>query len=437
MNKGWIQQSNTYAGLNVSDLFVPFIFAFEGSNPVPVTDPGPVTTVWQTFPPSVQLLNFQLESAPLFTIPKQYAISERRGILTELSVSDTDFIFDAPTSIVLQPIFRDFTEDSEIVAYLSLYLPWTTFFENILPTDSSPIICVVTNPCRPGSSFTLKIDGPSVTFLAYEDLHDPSMEEWGMTSTFAGESNIYPDENPCPYVLDLYPTAAMKSNEETSLPIITTIGAVIVFAFTSFVFIVYDLLAQRQNKKVVTSVQKSSALVTELFPAEYRERLFGNENEEGDFMKKITAKTPLVGGKRWGGLLDDGTTEEGPEMYASAPVADLFPDCTILEADIAGFTAWSSTREPAMVFELLETLYAAFDDVAERRRVFKVETIGDSCTYISVWHALPDATGHVNSLFPSSLFPPQRCRCGRASNSQTRPCRCYDALCPRLPCENE
>lgn len=31
-----------------------------------------------------------------------------------------------------------------------------------------------------------------------------------------------------------------------------------------------------------------------------------------------------------------------------------------------------------MVFELLETLYAAFDDVAERRRVFKVETIGDA-----------------------------------------------------------
>ena len=39
---------------------------------------------------------------------------------------------------------------------------------------------------------------------------------------------------------------------------------------------------------------------------------------------------------------------------------------------------WSSTREPEHVFLLLETLYGAFDKVAIRRHVFKVETIGDS-----------------------------------------------------------
>jgi class 3 adenylate cyclase len=42
-------------------------------------------------------------------------------------------------------------------------------------------------------------------------------------------------------------------------------------------------------------------------------------------------------------------------------IADLFPDATISFADIVGFTAWSSTREPTQVFELLETVYRAFD----------------------------------------------------------------------------
>ena len=46
-------------------------------------------------------------------------------------------------------------------------------------------------------------------------------------------------------------------------------------------------------------------------------------------------------------------------------------------ADIRGFTAWSSTREPAQVFTLLETIYNAFDEIAKRRGVFKVETVGD------------------------------------------------------------
>lgn len=46
-------------------------------------------------------------------------------------------------------------------------------------------------------------------------------------------------------------------------------------------------------------------------------------------------------------------------------------------ADIVGFTAWSSMREPAQVFTLLETLYSAFDELANELGVFKVETIGD------------------------------------------------------------
>lgn len=64
------------------------------------------------------------------------------------------------------------------------------------------------------------------------------------------------------------------------------------------------------------------------------------------------------------------------------PIADFFPNCTVCFADIAGFTAWSSTREPAQVFILLQTVYQNFDWLAKRRRVFKVETIGDS--YLAV-----------------------------------------------------
>ena len=46
-------------------------------------------------------------------------------------------------------------------------------------------------------------------------------------------------------------------------------------------------------------------------------------------------------------------------------------------ADIAGFTNWSSKRDPPQVFQLLEALYGVFDKQAKKRSVFKVETIGD------------------------------------------------------------
>ena len=35
-------------------------------------------------------------------------------------------------------------------------------------------------------------------------------------------------------------------------------------------------------------------------------------------------------------------------------------------ADVMGFTAWSSSREPSQVFELLESTYGEFDKLAKR-----------------------------------------------------------------------
>jgi len=60
------------------------------------------------------------------------------------------------------------------------------------------------------------------------------------------------------------------------------------------------------------------------------------------------------------------------------PIADLFPHRTAMFVDIEVFTAWSSTREPAQVFILLQTVYQNFDTLATHCRVFKVKTIGDS-----------------------------------------------------------
>jgi len=80
-----------------------------------------------------------------------------------------------------------------------------------------------------------------------------------------------------------------------------------------------------------------------------------------------------------------GTGQEDEDN--NEPIADLFPYCTVMFADVAGFMAWSSTREPAQVFVLLQTLYQAFNVIAKRRNVFKVETIGDS--YVAVT-GLPD-----------------------------------------------
>jgi class 3 adenylate cyclase len=93
------------------------------------------------------------------------------------------------------------------------------------------------------------------------------------------------------------------------------------------------------------------------------------------------------------------------------PIADLFPNTTILFADISGFTAWSSEREPSQVFILLETLYRAMDKAAKRLGVFKVETVGDC--YVAAT-GIPEPQKYHAQILAwklSSVLEPQTWRC--------------------------
>jgi len=110
-----------------------------------------------------------------------------------------------------------------------------------------------------------------------------------------------------------------------------------------------------------------------LQPKQVRDRLLAVETEKNNRRKghaMVTNNQKVKSFLSGPGEVDTNQNDQ--------PIADLFLHCTVMFADIAGFTAWSSAREPAHVFVLLQTVYQNFDLIAHRRRVFKVETIGDA-----------------------------------------------------------
>lgn len=140
------------------------------------------------------------------------------------------------------------------------------------------------------------------------------------------------------------------------------------------------------------SAKRSNAIVRSLFPAGIRDRLL----EEGRKGRKkgltmeanlpenyLPMETPKLRLKSYLSVDKPNSSSSGrhhqqqQNFLGTEPIADFFPATTILFADLAGFTAWSSTREPSQVFTLLETLYGAMDKTARRLGVFKVETVGD------------------------------------------------------------
>lgn len=153
-----------------------------------------------------------------------------------------------------------------------------------------------------------------------------------------------------------------------------------VFVFTIIMFLVYNRLVEKRQHIILNKAAQSTAIVSSLFPKQVRDRLFKEETDIPSKSASHRLKTFLSGDVNPGSMPNN-------SLLAGSQIADLFPHCTVLFADISGFTSWSSCRSPEHVFTLLQTLYHRFDEIAKRRRVFKVETIGD--TYLAVT-GLPD-----------------------------------------------
>jgi class 3 adenylate cyclase len=265
---------------------------------------------------------------------------------------------------------------------------------------------VIQNAC--GQGFTYQIDGQESNLVGNGDLHDPSFESFARmyNINFVQQSDIFNfreasiplNRDFCPYTLTVYPSTQLKDEHITYKPALYTFCVALAFVLISAVAITYDCVVQRRLKTVLNSALESRAIVSSLFPANVRDRLF--EDEDGPKKKNTFGESVYEGGNdqslvahpakmRLKHFLHDTPKNNNADINVlqSKPIADLFPHCTVLFADIAGFTAWSSEREPAQVFTLLQTIFHFFDNIARKWEVFKVETIGDC--YVAVT-GLPD-----------------------------------------------
>eukprot|EP00980_Cylindrotheca_fusiformis_P016507 scaffold4917_cov120-Cylindrotheca_fusiformis.AAC.5 len=382
----WYQESIDNEGHSATveeymDLTVPSVhtIALVGDKRVAVetTTDGPSLPLWQTYPllpgdsgNMTVSYDFQelKEVADLFKISS----STRRQSIGFSRLPDTrpgtvgKLVVD---SQIVQPI----KNDGELVGMLWLRLPWREFFQNLYVDGILGTIAVIRSNCGIDQGedtirdLSFFIAGSQAEFLGEFDAHDPKYDDQ-VVSRVVVDLKVDPEEIPdrlCvpTLTLDLYPTDELAATFETTKPTLYMTVVVAIFAFTCLVFLLYDYYVARRQKKFIERIVRQDQIVSNVFPAAFRDRLYesGQKGYQND-----TLLDPLGGGSGTSG----------------APLADLFPETTIVFADITGFTAWSSAREPAQVFILLETIYGAFDKHAYRRSVFKVETVGDC--YVAV-----------------------------------------------------
>ncbi|THD27987.1 Guanylate cyclase soluble subunit beta [Fasciola hepatica] len=101
---------------------------------------------------------------------------------------------------------------------------------------------------------------------------------------------------------------------------------------------------------------------------------------------------------------------------------ETFPNITLLLSDVVGFTNICSGLSPLDVVDLLNRLYSCFDELTEKHKVYKVETIGDAymiasgCPVRTKFHApfiaemALDMVSGVQEVKDNSKDPPESLR---------------------------
>jgi class 3 adenylate cyclase len=150
------------------------------------------------------------------------------------------------------------------------------------------------------------------------------------------------------------------------------LGGILIFVGTfGLAFWMYkNMIRSKEIVQLQARAEAERAIVKSLFPRNVRDRL----------IREATA-----GNMRGSPKNESGATHalSSEKIFGSKPIADFFTCVTIMFADLVGFTAWSSARDPTQVFALLEVIYHSYDQMAKKRGVFKLETVGDCYVAVS------------------------------------------------------
>lgn len=424
-------------GLDKAFRINPAIYRVEGLNAGPETTDGPYLPIWQFAPniPLADLVNFNVLSHPSLARESASCMGHQRPVIgrafdfaneTNPEVAGRKPLINlyllrwkgggnhyeaGPVSDLYVPVFDNFSKNKTIVAVMLVNVYWQIYFTGILAENAKTIVAVLENRCHgsPTQSFTYVIRGDEASYLGPNDLHDTKYDylerSTGFGAFLPGEGRDDIEYN-CVYNVRVYPTDDMKQECYTNTPYVFAGALLGVFVFTSLVFLAYDRCVERRQRVLKRTAEQSTSVVASLFPEKVRDRLFDTHLTRGTGMldssdthgtsstsvpannavrrasPAANMPTPPFRRRRSSNSSNPVLDQDDWIVDNSLPIADLYPNCTVFFADIAGFTRWCDGREPTSVFKLLETLYGSFDRIAKRMQVFKIETIGDC--YVAV-----------------------------------------------------
>jgi hypothetical protein len=103
--------------------------------------------------------------------PQLQAVSEAKPLPAFSQSGHNITSYEVPRSVFVEPVFRDVTDDTSVVAGLvHAAFSWVSFFESVLPDDAKGLYVVLKNTCD--QVITFEIVGSDATYVGEGDLHE-------------------------------------------------------------------------------------------------------------------------------------------------------------------------------------------------------------------------------------------------------------------------
>jgi hypothetical protein len=263
---------------------------------------------------------------------------------------------------MVQPIFDTIyngdrsRKELKMVGALNMLFDWKSLLSDLLSkADIQDVDIVLSSTCSmPAGPVTFRVTENAVIQLGDKDLHNPKYDDMAFTYPLFeldldDETQIEINkvmsqqieasvEGGCisEIFMAIYPTEELEESYNTAFAWKLSAGVAAVFVFTSLIFFVYDITVKRRQAKVMERVIRQDKIVSNTFPKAIRDKLYRDSPQNRD-----------EGSHSQNTLSNSENT-----LFGSVQLAELYPSATVVFADIVGFTAWSSTREPNHVFKL-------------------------------------------------------------------------------------
>ena len=192
-------------------------------------------------------------------------------------------------TVFVQPVYSDVTNPQSIIVGLVHGLfGWSSFLQNILPSDAQGVYVVLKNSCDQEATYKINGDEVSllaeinalqngstithisclvsptqVTYVGLGDLHETQwshLEHSFVLSNVVSENSMEEDGH-CMYSLFIYPSDELNDVWHGLTPLLFAVTAAGAFLLIAITFIMYDRYVIRRNERMIDEAAKTNKIV--------------------------------------------------------------------------------------------------------------------------------------------------------------------------------